>query len=64
VNFGGYQYTQFFDPTASNCSGPLPGTPRPAGDACRCPHCASQGFYADSPLCRFCAQTRCVAQRP
>jgi hypothetical protein len=41
-----------------------------AGDRCMCPHCASEGWYAASPLCRFwrfdcdeCGGTRFVRVR-
>lgn len=53
VSFGGWTHAQFFDPRATNYCGPLPRTPPPAGDRCRCPGCASEGWYASSPVCRF-----------
>ena len=56
VNFGGYQYQMFFDHRSPQYN-PLPRHPRPAAsyprDTCRCPHCASEGLYADSPACKF-----------
>jgi hypothetical protein len=53
VDFGGYQYSMFFNPTASNYSGLLPRRPPPADTTCNCPSCASEGWYAQSPRCRF-----------
>ena len=65
VNYGGLRYETFFgrDPSI-----PLPNTPPPAAsgpDKCGCPSCASQGWYAESPFCRYwnnrcdaCAGTR------
>jgi hypothetical protein len=57
VDFGGYRYYMFFDPHSPHCR-PLPRTPPraanyDAGDRCRCPSCASEGWYEQSPACRF-----------
>lgn len=63
VNFGGYRYYMFFG-AGPHCS-PLPSTPPPAGGTCRCPSCASDGWFAASPVCKYwnahcdvCAGTR------
>lgn len=49
VNFGGLNYHMFFG-DGPYCT-PLPPTPPTAGTSCRCPSCASEGWYAQSPAC-------------
>jgi hypothetical protein len=58
VNFGGYRAGHFF--VTRNWQGDrrepdhrLPWTPPPSGSACGCPHCATEGWYAQSPACNF-----------
>lgn len=52
-DFGGYKYHMFFGrgPYAK----PLPRKPEPAGGEfeCRCPSCASEGWYDQSPACKW-----------
>lgn len=65
VNYGGLRYETFFGPAPSI---PLPRTPPPSASGpgkCRCPACASEGWYAESPFCKYwgdncdlCAGTR------
>ncbi len=63
VNYGGLKFHMYFG-GGPNCT-PLPRTPPPACTSCRCPSCASEGWYAASPVCRlwracceFCSGTR------
>ena len=54
VNFGGLRYDMFFGPRPTR--GRPPTTPPVAVwgvDECGCPSCASEGWYAASPLCRY-----------
>lgn len=53
VNFGSYRYYMFFRTGPTWTRTPLPRTPPPAGTSCHCPSCTSQGWYAQSPVCRF-----------
>lgn len=51
--YGRYAYGDWFNPSSTNYQGPLQRKPRPAGTACACPSCTSQGWFDESPLCRF-----------
>jgi hypothetical protein len=53
VDFGPYTYAELFDRRSANYRGPIPKSPPAAGGACRCPSCASEGWYAQSPRCRL-----------
>ena len=53
VNYGGLTYDMYFGPDASVR---MPVTPPPATSSpgtCRCPSCASQGWYAQPPSCKY-----------
>src|SRR5882757_328293 len=56
VDFGGYQFHSMFDRGSPHYR-PLPAAPprsaREFDRECGCRHCASEGWYAQSPLCRF-----------
>jgi hypothetical protein len=51
VNYGGLTYSMFFGDSPNRT--PLPSAPPPRGTRCLCPSCQSQGWYAQSPVCRF-----------
>lgn len=57
VDFGGYQYHQYFKPSSPHYR-QLPQKPEPAanyatGERCMCRSCVSEGWYAQPPICRF-----------
>ena len=54
VDFGGLRYGMYFGPRPTPAR--PPSTPPPAArgvDDCACPSCHSEGWYAQSPLCRY-----------
>ncbi|HET6285773.1 MAG TPA: hypothetical protein VFG15_03350 [Amycolatopsis sp.] len=54
VNYGGLSYDSFFG-DGPDCAA-LPGTPPSASvgaDKCGCPSCMSEGWYAQSPICKY-----------
>lgn len=53
-DFGGYQYHMFFG--RGPYTRPLPRKPEPKpslDDECRCPGCLSEGWYDQSPACKW-----------
>ncbi|MFI6029457.1 hypothetical protein [Amycolatopsis magusensis] len=53
IDFGGLRYDMF---VGGDPDWQLPSAPPPAAvgpDGCRCPSCESQGWYAESPICRY-----------
>jgi hypothetical protein len=53
LTFGRFAYGDWFNLSSTNYQGPLPRSPRKAGNSCLCPSCVSQGWFDESPLCRF-----------
>lgn len=53
ATYGRYAYGDWFNPSSTNYQGPISHTPRPAGQMCYCLSCVSQGWFDESPLCRF-----------
>ncbi|GAB3162201.1 hypothetical protein GCM10027258_80800 [Amycolatopsis stemonae] len=54
VNYGGLRYETFFGRSPDRFR--LPNTPPPAASGpgkCACPSCASQGWYAQPPHCKY-----------
>ncbi|RAS59519.1 hypothetical protein C8D87_114131 [Lentzea atacamensis] len=51
VDYGGLTYSMFFGTDTNHT--PLPTEPPPKGTVCLCPSCQSEGWYAQSPVCRF-----------
>lgn len=50
VNFG-FTVDEAIGLLGGHSAGGLPDTPPPARRSCDCPHCTSEGWYAQSPLC-------------